>query len=110
MNRFPQKKVLVNHNSFEKRLIESILQLSTPESLPLYTIDHGHVRILEPLQLPTEPHPIVHRIVAVDDGGVGYLTKGDNNARDDEWVYAAAGLGRLRREHIVGRQDHSKSI
>ena len=47
----------------------------------------------------------MHRIVAVDDGGVGYLTKGDNNARDDEWVYAAAGLGRLRREHIVGRQD-----
>ena len=53
--------------------------------------------------MPTEPHPIVHRIVAVDADGAGYLTKGDNNARDDESMYAAAGLGRLGREHIVGR-------
>ena len=44
----------------------------------------------------------MHRIVAVDADG-GYLTKGDNNARDDESVYAAAGLVRLRRQHIVGR-------
>ena len=60
------------------------------------------------LQLPTEPHPIVHRIVAVDmdaDGGGrgGYLTKGDNNARDDEGLYAAAGLVRVGPEHIVGK-------
>ena len=56
-------------------------------------------------QISTEPHPIVHRIILVDDddGGGGFLTKGDNNLRDDESVYAAAGMRRLRREHIVGR-------
>ena len=32
-----QKKELATHNSFEKELKESILQLSTPESLPLYS-------------------------------------------------------------------------
>ena len=31
-----QKKELATHNSFEKELKESILQLSTPESLLLY--------------------------------------------------------------------------
>ena len=56
------------------------------------------------MQIPTEPHPIVHRVILVyGDGGGGYLTKGDNNVRDDESVYAAAGMRRLRREHIVGR-------
>ena len=57
--------------------------------------------------MPTEPHPIVHRIVAVDADdkvrGAVYLTKGDNNARDDEGLYAAAGLARLRREHVAGK-------
>ena len=32
-----QKKELATHNSFEKELKELILQLSTPESLLLYT-------------------------------------------------------------------------
>ena len=56
--------------------------------------------------MQTEPHPIVHRIVAVDadeDGNAVYLTKGDNNARDDERLYAAAGVARLRREHVAGK-------
>ena len=34
------KKELTIHNSFEKELIESILQLSTPDSLPLYSFFH----------------------------------------------------------------------
>ena len=33
-----QKKELATHNSFEKELKESILQLSTPESLLLYVL------------------------------------------------------------------------
>ena len=32
------KKELTIHNYFEKELIESILQLSTPDSLPLYIL------------------------------------------------------------------------
>ena len=46
-----QKKELATHNSFEKGLKESILQLSTPESLTLY-----HTLVLRP-----QIHPLVLR-------------------------------------------------
>ena len=40
-----QKKELATHNSFEKELKESILQLSTPESLLLYKTGNKMINV-----------------------------------------------------------------
>lgn len=84
-------------------------QLYRGDTIIVHNTTWSDIRVGEIVvfELPKRNVPIVHRVQSITKSASGkllYVTKGDNNPVDDRFLYQQAGLERIGREHIIGRE------